>query len=384
MSHRLLAGLALTAALAGCQSAPAGAGAASPAPDGEEWVFTPMRVTQDLIYVTNQDAASVAVIDANTHEVVRTVDLRALGFSATAKPHHVVADPDGRHWYVSLIGENTVLKMDAATDRIVARGTFEVPGMLAYDLETDRLFVGRSMSAVNPPQRIGVIDRDDMSVEEIAVLFPRPHALASNPRSVHAYSASLANNQMATVDPVEEDVRIQEFMEAMDHSAIDHAAMGHGGGDMVHTLVDFAVSPDGSTLAGTGEMSGKLLVWSLADPGQPRLSREIDIGPRPWHPVYSPDGREIWIPSKTNNTITVVRTRDWAVDRVIRGEGLAEPHGAAFSPNGRWVFVSNSDTKNEYPGDGGTVVVIDAASRQIVKVIQVGRNATGIGTRARP
>ena len=374
MSLRLLGTVVVATALAGCQSAPAGP-PASPGPG-------PSMVSGDLIYVTNQDAASVTIIDAGTHAVVETVDLQALGFSANAKPHHVVADPDGRHWYVSLIGENTVLKMDAGTNRIVARSTFEVPGMLAYDMETDRLFVGRSMSAVNPPQRIGVIDRDDMSVEEIAVLFPRPHALASNPRSVHVYSASLANNRMATIDPVEEDVRVQEFMEGMDHA--DHAGMDHGAGEMVHTLVDFAVAPDGRTLVGTGEMSGKLLVFSLDDPGQPRLTRELDIGPRPWHPVYSPDGGQVWVPSKAHNTVTVVSTRDWSIERVIRGQGLAEPHGAAFSPDGRWVFVSNSDTKNEHPGDGGTVVVIDAATGGIVKVIPVGRNATGIGTRARP
>lgn len=377
MSLRLLAGLAVGAVLAGCQSA-APAGAPASADPGLE----PTTASRDLIYVTNQDAASVTIIDAGMHEVVGTVDLQALGFSSNAKPHHVVADPDGAHWYVSLIGENAVLKMDAATNRIVARGSFEVPGMLAYDLESDRLFVGRSMSAVNPPQRIGVMDRDDMTVEEIAVLFPRPHALASNPRSVHAYSASLATNRMASVDPVEEDVVVQEFMESMDHS--DHASMDHGAGEMVHTLVDFAVSPDGRTLAGTGEMSGRLLVWDLADPARPRLTRELDIGPRPWHPVYSPDGLEVWIPSKANNTVTVVRTADWSVQSVVRGAGIAEPHGAAFSPDGRWVFVSNSDTKNEHPGEGGTVVVIDAGTGRIVKVIPVGRNATGIGTRARP
>lgn len=379
MTLRLGLVIALSVLGGGCQSTPH-AGSPGPGKDADRGGA--------LVYVTNQDAASVTVLDADTHEVVGTVDLRALGFSSNAKPHHVVADPDGGHWYVSLIGENTVVKMDAATNRIVARGSFEVPGMLAYDLESDRLFVGRSMSAVNPPQRIGVMDRDDMSVEEIAVLFPRPHALASNPRSVHAYSASLATNQMATVDPVEEDVVVQEFMEfmeSMDHADhADHARMDHGAGEMVHTLVDFAVSPDGRTLAGTGEMSGRLLVWDLADPGRPRLTHEMDIGARPWHPVYSPDGREVWIPSKATNTVTVVRTSDWSVQSVVRGAGIAEPHGAVFSPDGRWVFVSNSDTKNEHPGDGGTVVVIDAGTKEIEKVIPVGRNATGIGTRARP
>lgn len=371
MRCRALLGVTLMAVLAGCRSVAPGPPPASPA------------ALPPLVYVTNQDAASVTIIDPRTHEVVETLDLQALGFSSNAKPHHVVADPDGSHWYVSLIGENVVLKMDAATGRIVGRASFDVPGMMAYDLESDRLFVGRSMSAVNPPQSIGVIDRDDMSVEEIAVLYPRPHALASHPRSVHAYSASLASNQMATVDPVEEDVRLQTFMEAMGDA--EHAGMDHGERqEMIHTLVDFAVSPDGTTMVGTGEMSGKLLVFDLADPARPRITREMEIGPRPWHPVYSPDGTEVWVPSKANNSVTVVRTADWTVRDVIEGEGLAEPHGAVFSADGRWVFVSNSDTKNEHPGEGGTVVVIDAGSREIVKVIPVRRNATGIGTRARP
>lgn len=82
--------------------------------------------------------------------------------------------------------------------------------------------------------------------------------------------------------------------------------------------------------------------------------------------------------------MTVVRTSDWSVQAVVRGAGIAEPHGAAFSPDGRWVFVSSSDTRDEYPGDGGIVVVIDAGTKEIVKVIPAGRNATGIGTRARP
>ena len=108
------------------------------------------------------------------------------------------------------------------------------------------------------------------------------------------------------------------------------------------------------------------------------------MSPRPWHPVYSPDGRWVYIPSKGNNSLTVVDTRDWSVDGVVTGDGFAEPHGAAVSADGRWIFVSNSDTMNEYPGDGGTVVVVDAEARRIAKVIPVGRNATGIVTRARP
>ena len=63
------------------------------------------------IYVCNQGSATVTVIDATTREVIETVDLQALGFSANAKPHHAVAEPDGSFWYLSLIAENTILKL---------------------------------------------------------------------------------------------------------------------------------------------------------------------------------------------------------------------------------------------------------------------------------
>jgi streptogramin lyase len=46
------------------------------------------------------------IVDPATGQIVRVVDLKALGFSANAKPHHVVAEPDGSFWYVTLIGDN--------------------------------------------------------------------------------------------------------------------------------------------------------------------------------------------------------------------------------------------------------------------------------------
>ena len=46
---------------------------------------------------------------------------------------------------------------------------FERPGLLALDRNTSKLYAGRSMAAVSPPQTIGVIDRFNMVLEEIGV-----------------------------------------------------------------------------------------------------------------------------------------------------------------------------------------------------------------------
>ena len=68
-------------------------------------------VADDLLYVCNQNDATVSVIDMATNRVIRTVDLKQLGFSANARPHHVAVEPDGSFWYVTLIGDNRVVQM---------------------------------------------------------------------------------------------------------------------------------------------------------------------------------------------------------------------------------------------------------------------------------
>ena len=118
-----------------------------------------------FLYVANQEAAAVTVIDLETHAVVEVIDLEAMGYGANAKPHHVAVEPDGSFWYVSLIAANRVLKFDRDNE-LVASVEFERPGLLALHPSEPWLFVGRSMAAVNPPQRIGRIDRMSMEVEE--------------------------------------------------------------------------------------------------------------------------------------------------------------------------------------------------------------------------
>ena len=132
---------------------------------------------QELLYVASQEEVTVAVIDMSTNQLVETVDLKEFGYSETAKAHHTAVEPDGSHWYVSLIAAGKILKFDR-DNHLVGETAFETPGMLSLDPESDLLYVGRSMAAVNPPQRIGVIHRPSMELQEVDVFFPRPHALS--------------------------------------------------------------------------------------------------------------------------------------------------------------------------------------------------------------
>lgn len=329
--------------------------------DGDEAIY---------VYVANQGVATVTVIDAESLDIVEVVDLKELGFSPNARPHHIVVEPDGSHWYVSMIGENRVLKFDRA-NRLVDQTEFQVPGMLALHPRDQRLFVGRSMAAVNPPQRIGVIDRASMSLDELDVFYPRPHALAVHPSGDWIYSASLAANQMGVIDASTDGLELITLE-----------------GD-THTLVQFAVSPDGNTLVATGQLTGLLLVFDLTDPAAPRLTTRVPVGAHPWHPVFTPDGRFVYFGNKQANTVTVVDVESREVAAVLDHDGIAQPHGSGVTPDGSRVFISSNNTGSggmdmsaqdtEHAAPPGYVVVIDTTTQRVTDVIEVGPNATGLG-----
>ena len=337
--------------------------------------LTAGRPSPVLVYVANQASGKVTVIDAATDSVVATVDFTALGFSAHPKPHHIVVEPDGSYWYVSLVGDNAVVKLDRA-NHVVAKAETVTPGLLAIDPKSQLLYATRSMSAVNAPARIAVINRRSMAVEEVEVLVPRPHGLAVAPDGQRAYVASLGANQIAVYDARREQVGIVDVP----------------GGDTSQVIVQLAVSPDGRTLVATAQLTGKLLVFDLADPSQPKLLQRVATGDWPWLVAFTPNGAEVWVPNQRSNDVTVVDAKHWSVAATVHGD-FAQPDGIGISGDGKLVFVANHNTDNvmnmggismamPMPGTTaapGRVIVIDARRREVVRRIDTAPDGSGLG-----
>ncbi len=346
---------ALAAALA------AGLGAATAVPAG----------AQTRLYVANQDDATVSVIDAGTRHLLQTVDLRAYGFGDNARPHHIQVEPDGKFWFVTLIGAGKVLKLDRA-NKLVGSVDMEVPGLIALDPRNGLMYVGRSMSAVNPPPRMAIIRRSDMKLlDEVDLLFPRPHGIIAPPGGGRVYVASLGTNQLASVGAADEEVTLTD---------VPGSAAG---------FVQAALSPDGRWLAVTAELTDSLLIFDLADPAKPVLAHGILMPDGPFEPAFTLDGSAIYVTSLLANRVAVVDTRTWTVADTLTSDGFSQPHGLAVSPDGRWVFVSNRHQsggvhqhEGGQPTGEGTVVAICTATRTVDTVLTVGRYAAGMGIAA--
>jgi DNA-binding beta-propeller fold protein YncE len=329
---------------------------------------------QDKLYVVNQAGATISVIDQQRLAVDTVLDLRALGFTANAKPHHVVVEDDGSFWYVSLIGDGRVLKFDRA-NRLVGQVAMETPGLLALDPVHDSLYVGRSMTAVNPPKALGVIARRPFTlVDEHEILIPRPHALAVSLDGAWVHSASLSENRIASIEVKTGRVRLTTIPGAE------------------RSLVQFAVSPDGRTMVAGGELSNTLLVFDLTQPPPFTPVREIPVAGKPWEPRFSPDGRTLYLTLLSRNAVAELDVAGWSVRRTM-DQRFAQPYGMILRADGRYAFVTNQNSAPVHEGhsghamhgmDGqnpndGWLTVLDLASGAVHRTLMLGNGPTGAG-----
>jgi YVTN family beta-propeller protein len=356
----------VAAALAACSSGRPTP--ATPAPTGHAGHAAAGQGERQILYVANQGAARVTRIDMATNTVIDTVDLQKLGFTANASPHDIAVEPDGSYWYVSLISDGKVVKLNR-DNQVVGAASMEVPGMMHMHPSNGRLYVTHSSSAVNPPPRIGIVQRSTMAIEELDVFVPRPHAIGLDHDGSFGYVGSLGENRIASINTGTEEVSL---------SNLDGPT---------HAIVQFAMAHDGKTMAGSAQLTNQVMFFDVSTPPSVKLIKAIPVNAQPWHPVYSRDGRRLYVGNYAANTVTIIDVATMQVSRVIQGEGIAEPYVAYVSPDDRFLYVSNRNLKGTYvsktnPGQPvGTVVVIDPALGTIIKVIEVPASPTGMSSR---
>jgi YVTN family beta-propeller protein len=336
----------------------------------------PYQNSVNRLYVCNQDAGIIAVIDTDAKVVIRNIHLTDLGYSASPKPHDIAVEPNGEYWYVSLIGDGKVVKFDR-NFQFVADVNFPAAGLLAMHPTKDLLYVGHTLSIPNVPQTIGVINRTNMSIQEISLPFTRPHALVADHSGQNIFFSSLVQSTFATINTDIDPVNIADLFLI---------------GGPARTLVQMNVSPDDQEIYISSQLEQQLLVLNSSDPTNIQLVDSVQVGQAPWHPKFTPDGSKIYVGNNSSQTVSVVNTvtrqEEMQIGMGDGSDGLAQPHGLVISPSGNYVYVTNRNKnipagyrpRHDF-GDNtnvGTVVIINAQTNSIEKVLEIEEFPSGI------
>ena len=337
----------------------------------------PAPATNSL-YITNQGGASITVIDQMQFTVDTVIDLTKLGFTANAKPHHVIGDPNGRFWYVTLIGDGQVLKFDR-DNKLVGKVPMETPGLLAIDPVHDSLYVGRSMTAVNPPRSLGVIKRSTFTmVEEQEIQVPRPHALVTSRDGKWIHAASLAENRFASVETATGRVTLSTLPGA------------------TRSMVQFTVSPDGSRMIVGGELSNTVMVFDITKAPPYAPIAEYPVKGKPWDPVFSLDGKRAYFSQFGDSAVVEIELATGKILRTFSGH-MAQPYDMIMRKDGKFLFVVNQNIGATKPGASahdnmpgmdhsapkgpatGWLSIVNLATGKVVKELPLGITPSGMG-----
>ena len=334
----------------------------------------PFDNSPNLLYVCDQAAAQISVIDTDAKVVIRTVNLLDLnmGFSLSSQPHFVAVEPDGSAWYVSLINENKVLKFNRANE-FIGSADVSITALLAAHPTNDLLYVSRFPTAPGGDQPlVGVVDRASMTTRDDIVVRPTPHAMTTAGDGSFVYTCSLTGNLVVPINPVTNEA---------DEPFVD---LGPARGP-----IQLAVSPDNTTLAVSAQLSGEVFFIDVSDPDNRTITRTVPVNAAPWHIAFTPDGSTVYVPNNGANTISAIDVATGNVTVIGDGtgrDGVSQPHGIAVSRDGDFVYVSSRNILGAYKprfdfGDNasiGTVVVINTQTNAIDKIVEVENFGSGM------
>src|SRR5258705_765731 len=278
-------------------------------------------------------------------------------------PHNVAAAPDGSAWYVTIAHGTpygSLWKMSAGSDTLLGRAQVEMfPTTIGLTPDGALAFVANSDFHGDHP-RVNVV-----TIVQTASMTPltnlpacdMPHGVKANHAGALVYVSCMNSDEILEID--RQSLRIRRRHKTGD---------GPPQHDCMPTFV--SVSPDDRRLYVACNHGNTLQVL---DAGSLELVKEIPAGAGAYNVEPSADGRWIIVTNKKAQSVSLVDAQTLAeVAKIPTTKPL--PHGVAYSPDGRWAFISQESVGI----DPGAVDVIDLTTRARVASIPIPLQPTGI------
>lgn len=316
----------------------------------------------DKVYIANENADTVSVIDAASFKVLIPVRVGKM-------PHNVQLSPDGKFVWVTNNGEpdpdpapghpgmnkgehavmakrGAVWLIDTASDAVVAKipvGLHPAHVVLTPD--------GRFAYITNGGDNsVTVVDAAARTAVATIPVGKFPHGLRFAPDGKQAWVANLKGGTVSVID-------------VGTHKEIAQIPVGKGPAQVGFTA-------DGR-LAFVSLSEEKAV--AVIDPAARKVTGKIGVGTVPIQLYATPDSRTLLVAnqgsrSKPGNTVSMIDLQtSKLVKTVVTGPGA---HGVAVDRDGRLAYITNTYAD--------TVSVIDIKSRAVVATVRVGKGPNGV------
>jgi YVTN family beta-propeller protein len=294
------------------------------------------QTPQGRILTANQGANSVSLIDVATDVAYGTVP-------TGQQPHHVVATPDGKEFWVSLYKENRVQVFDAAT--LAELASVDVGASnddLTFDPAGKRLYV--SLGASNA---IAVVDVAARKLLKTVKVGATPHGVKVSPDGKWLLVTNTADNTVSIL--------------TLDGEAAVAATVKTGANPF-----EVAISADSATAYVSNFLGDSITVLDIKSAKavgairtgkQPAMVAVGEMGSKNLLAVANTGSADLWLIDPATRKL---------VTRIPAGTGA---HGVVTTPSGK-LYVTNSKDN--------TVTVIDEQQNKALKAIAVANNPNGL------
>jgi YVTN family beta-propeller protein len=359
----------------------------------------PTATTPYTLYVSSESGDVVSRIEVGPAgwRKVKEISVKLIANELSA-PHNVAVSPDGRFWYVSIAHGTpfgAVWKYTTGTDSLIGRvrvGMFPTTIGLSPDGEWAYVPNSDFHGDRGTLNTLSVIYTPDLtSLTEIRAC-DMPHGSRWNHAGTRVYVACMMSDELLTIDPGAfavsarvplgtgapmshaEHMKVETREDSMVAAAAKPkpgAASSTMAGQNPDCLTTFvAVSPNDSLVYLACNHANELQVRNARTLA---LIRRLPTGLGAYNVEPSPDGRLVLVTNKKDRSVSVFDTRTWKeTARVATSKRI--PHGIAFSPDGRYAFV----TCESIGTDPGAIDAIDLTTFAVVASMSLALQPTGV------
>ena len=315
------------------------------------------------VYVANEEANTVSVLDAASFKTVATVPVGKM-------PHNVQVSPDGKTVWVTNNGEPAKAANPAA-HKGMAKGEHAAMGKAGAVWLIDagshsvvaKVPVGLHPAhvVVSPDGRLAYVTNGgdntvsvvDTSTKQVVASIPTgtfPHGIRFRPDGKEAYVANLKGGTVSVID-VASQKEVAQIPAGKGPAQVGFTADGR--------LAFVSLSEENAV--------------AVIDPATRKVVGKVAVGSTPIQIYATPDSRTLLVANqgsrkKPGTTVSMIDLTSFKVAKTVQtGAGS---HGVAIAGDGGYAYVTNTYAN--------TVSVLNPKDGKVVATVRVGKGPNGI------